>query len=95
MEYGFIFNLLLRCFIVPYLDANRCMYQLGLGLEINIPEAIKWYLKSANQGYGVASNNLAGIFMSGYDSISANPKMAESWYKKAKEQDFFHSPYAG
>jgi hypothetical protein len=25
MEYGFIFNLLLQCFIVPYLDASRCI----------------------------------------------------------------------
>jgi hypothetical protein len=30
MEYGFISDLLLNCFIVPYLTENRCIYRLRL-----------------------------------------------------------------
>lgn len=68
------------------------IYHLGLGLERNILEAVKWYKKSAQQGYGVASNNLAGIFLVGNDGLEANQAEAEKWYKKAREQGFLHTP---
>lgn len=67
------------------------MYHLGFGLEKNIPEAIYWYRKSAEQGYGVASNNLAGIFNTGEHGVAPNSEKAREWYQKAKEQGFSHA----
>ena len=44
----------------------QCMlgniYQLGLGdTMVDEARAIAWYHRSANQGYGVATSNLAGM----------------------------------
>jgi len=68
------------------------MYHLGLGRERIILEAIKWYIKSADQGYGVASNNLAGIYLCGADGVAADRTEAEKWFQKAREQGFSHTP---
>lgn len=68
------------------------MYYLGLGLERNVLEAVKWYKKSATQGYSVAANNLAGIFMFGDQGINPDQAEAEKWYQKAREQGFLHTP---
>lgn len=62
------------------------MYQLGLGLDRDVSEAVKWYKKSANQGYGVASNNLAEILMVGNQDVAIAPAEAEKWYQKAKNK---------
>ncbi|MBW4637016.1 MAG: sel1 repeat family protein [Gloeocapsa sp. UFS-A4-WI-NPMV-4B04] len=67
------------------------MYQLGLGLERNVLEAVKWYKKSAKKGYGVASNNLAEIFMVGDQGVAIDPAEAEKWYRKARKQRFLHT----
>lgn len=69
------------------------IYHLGLGLEKDVLEAVKWYKKSAQQGYSVASNNLAGIFMSGDLGINLDQAEVTEWYQKAREQGFFHAPY--
>ncbi len=68
------------------------MYHLGLGRERMILEAIKWYIKSAEQGYGVASNNLAGIYLCGADGVAADRTQAEHWFQKARKQGFSHTP---
>jgi TPR repeat protein len=39
------------------------IYHLGLGVNHNIKEAIKWYQKSAKQGYLIAENNLKTIYL--------------------------------
>ncbi|MBW4650256.1 MAG: sel1 repeat family protein [Kastovskya adunca ATA6-11-RM4] len=67
------------------------MYHLGLGLERAVLEAVEWYKKSAEQGYGVASNNLAGIFMMGDQGIAMDRAKAEKWVQQAKEQGFLHA----
>ena len=67
------------------------MYHLGLGMEINTLEAVKWYKKSAEQGYGVASNNLAEIFEVGDDGIEADPTEATRLRKQARKQGFLHT----
>lgn len=64
------------------------MYHLGLGIEKNGSEAIKWYMKSARQGYAIASNNLAGIFLVGDCGIAVNQVEAARWYQLALEQGF-------
>lgn len=68
------------------------MYDLGLGIESNVLEAVKWYNKSASQGYAVASNNLGTIYYSGKEGIVRNRAKASEWYQKARQQGFLHSP---
>src|SRR4028118_48328 len=68
------------------------MYYLGLGREKMILEAIKWYIKSAEQGYGVASNNLGGIYLCGAEGVAADRTEADKWFQKAREQGFLHTP---
>ncbi len=68
------------------------MYHLGLGLERSVSEAISWYVRSAEQGYGLASNNLGGIFMAGDEGVAPDRELAKKWYRKAKEQGFLHVP---
>lgn len=76
----------------------QCMvaniYQLGLGSErsdLSGLEAIKWCIRSAEQGYGVASNNLAEIYRGGSCGVAADQAEAEKWYLKAREQGFSHT----
>jgi TPR repeat protein len=68
------------------------MYHLGLGLDGDISEAIQWYQRSAEQGYGVASNNLAGIFKTGEHGDAPDSVEAKKWFQKAREQGFCHTP---
>ena len=64
------------------------MYHLGLGVDRDGPEAIKWYLKSSQQGYPVASNNLAGIYFMGDCGVSVDRQEAARWHKLSKAQGF-------
>ncbi len=68
------------------------MYELGLGLERDVLEAVRYYKKSAKQCYGVASNNLGTIFTIGNGTIAVDSTEAEKWYQKARKQGFLHSP---
>jgi TPR repeat protein len=67
------------------------LYHLGLGVAIDMAAAVKWYLKSSEQGYGVASSNLAGMILAGQWGDGSREK-AEKWYQKAREQGFEHTP---
>jgi TPR repeat protein len=71
------------------------MYHLGLGLDQNTSQAVEWYQKSAEQGYGVASNNLAGIFQVGTNGNNPDMAHAKYWYERAREQGFSHTPLPG
>lgn len=68
------------------------LYHLGLGVGRDILAAIQWYRRSAEQGYGVASNNLAGLFKTGEHGDVPDPVETEKWYQKAREQGFSHTP---
>ena len=68
------------------------MYHFGLGVERNILQAIEWYVKSSDRGYAVASNNLAGIYLTGDEGVTADRREANKWFQKAREQGFLHSP---
>ncbi|MGI0479462.1 tetratricopeptide repeat protein [Geminocystis sp. CENA526] len=39
------------------------IYHLGLGVNPNTQKAVKWYKKSAKQGYLIAKNNLKTIYL--------------------------------
>ena len=58
------------------------MYVDGSGVEKNLAEAIKWFEKSATQGYTPAHINLAWIYSEGI-GIKKDLKKAASWYEKA------------
>lgn len=65
------------------------LYQMGLGVEENLDEAAVWYTRSSNQGYGLASNNLAGILQQ-----RGHIDAAKHYYQLAQKQGFQHSPAA-
>ncbi len=71
------------------------MYQLGLGIQLDLLSAIAWYEKSAQQGYGVASNNLGGIFQMGGEGVPTDLEKSSFWYQQAREQGFLHTPKQG
>lgn len=61
------------------------VYQLGLGdTTIDEVEAMRWYYRSANQGYSVATNNLAGMVW------PISREAASALYQLARQQDFAH-----
>lgn len=51
----------------------------------NDEEAVKWYRKSAEQGYARAQNNLGSMYEDGR-GVSPNDKEAARWYFKAASQ---------
>jgi len=70
----------------------QCMvgniYQLGLGSVVpDLHNAIVWYSRAAAQGYGVASNNLAGMYLVGA-GVSADSEQAQQLYEQARAQGF-------
>ncbi len=70
--------------------AAQCLlgniYQLGLGdIKIDAAEAIRWYYRSANQGYSVATNNLAGMVW------PISREAASALYQLARQQGFDHT----
>lgn len=67
------------------------MYQLALGVEYDGLAAVQWYERAAEQGYGVASNNLAEIYRMGQCGVTADMAVAERWYHRAVEQGFIHT----
>jgi TPR repeat protein len=65
------------------------IYQLGLGeTTVNQDAAMQWYYLAADQGYSVATNNLAGMLW------PISREAASAMYQLAKQQGFIHAPAA-
>ncbi len=63
------------------------IYQLGLGeTAIDEAAAIQWYHRAANQGYSVATNNLAGMLW------PISREAATALHQLANQQGFVHGP---
>lgn len=63
------------------------IYHLGLGCtEQNEAEAEKWYVLASQQGYGLASNNLATLVS------HRDRQRAKELYPLARNQGFIHTP---
>lgn len=60
-------------------------YQRGIGVPINIDEAMWWYEKAAEQGLVFAMTNLAGIYALGSYGVDVDPLTAAIWYTRAAE----------
>ena len=63
------------------------LYQLGLGTEVDEARALAWYESASAQGYGLASNNLAGMRF-----IQGQIEDARRLYQLARNQGFEHTP---
>ena len=62
------------------------MHQKGLGVQQNYAEALTWYRKAADRGYGAAQNQLGWMHQKGL-GVQQNYAEALSWYRKAAGQD--------
>jgi len=62
-------------------------YRIGDGVERNLSEAAKWYLKSAVSGFARAQFMLGG-FYEREDGVEKNLQEAAKWYQKAAEQGY-------
>jgi TPR repeat protein len=64
------------------------IYHLGLGTNQDGSQAIRWYRKSAEQGYAVAANNLAGIYLTGDCNVDIDREEAARLYSLSSELGF-------
>jgi len=55
------------------------MYDQGIGFKEDTKKAIKWYLKSANQGFQKAKLNLGAMYELGR-GVNQNYEQARKWY---------------
>ena len=62
------------------------LYHSGLGLPQSEVEAVKWYIKSAENGYSIAQEYLAAAYREGWFGLSKDVKKAEYWENKLAKQ---------
>lgn len=67
-------------------DLGEAYYD-GKGVTENLPEAVKWFTKAAEQENVKAENNLGNCYYYGY-GVYQNYGEAEKWYTKAAEQGY-------
>lgn len=61
------------------------MYQEGLGVPIDLPQAAAWYLKSASQGNANGQYRVGRLYEQGL-GVPANLALARYWYRMASDQ---------
>lgn len=62
------------------------LHQTGqFGAKADATEAVRWYRKSATQGYSNAQYNLGVMYLRG-EGVERNPKAAINWLRLAAEQ---------
>ena len=67
---------------------KQAQYNMGVyytQVETDYKQAVKWYKKSAKQGYMYAQFNLGHCYEKG-QGVSVNYKEAAEWYEKAAAQ---------
>ena len=72
----------------PHQNEVGYLYLKGKGVKKNIPEAMKWFEKSAGNGDCEAQTNLAYAYYLG-KGVKENLSKAGYWYFKAAEQGHF------
>ena len=68
---------------------GKAEYILGilvLGIEENGPDAVKWFRKSAEQGYPSAQGLLGDVYFKGRGGIKIDYEKAVKWWKLAANQ---------
>lgn len=58
------------------------LYELGLAVELNYSEAIRWYSSAANQGHADAQNNLGWMHLFGL-GVEKSYDEAAKWFELA------------
>jgi hypothetical protein len=61
------------------------MYHGGLGSGVNESEAVKWYQKSAENGYPKAQEFLAAAYREGWFGLPRDPAKADYWLKQLEQ----------
>jgi len=62
------------------------MYNLGVGVEQDYREALKWYRKAADQGYAKAQRNLANMYHTGH-GVPQDIAEGLKWFRRAAKQE--------
>jgi TPR repeat protein len=68
------------------------MYYFGSGVAKDFEEAVKWYLKAAEQGESEAQYNLGVMYAIG-QGVAKNEKRAVEWYLRAAEKNVAKAQY--
>ncbi|MFR5657561.1 MAG: tetratricopeptide repeat protein [Butyricimonas faecihominis] len=63
------------------------MYSEGVGVDANASEAVKWFRKSAEQGYMIGQYNMGLMYELGR-GIGKDVNEAIRWYRKAADQGY-------
>ena len=63
------------------------MYNNADGVLKDSAEAVKWLLKSAEQGYALAQNNLGVMYYNG-DGVLKDSVEAHAWYNNASANGY-------
>ena len=61
------------------------LYYNGYGVAKDYEEAMKWYLKAAEQGYANAENIIGELYYYG-EGVAQDYEEAMKWYLKAAKQ---------
>jgi len=69
------------------------MYEAGLGVHKDSPEAALWLRKAAEQGVAPAQYDLGGLYYRG-QGVPQDYRQAAVWFRKAAEQNFAPAQYA-
>ena len=68
------------------------LYASGVGIPVDKQEAVRWYRKSAGQGYPVGQWNLAFMYIRG-EGVEADFYEARRLFRKAAESGFANAQY--
>ena len=80
-------------FFLPLAEAGHAeaqgiignMFHLGLGRPANLTEAMKWYMRSAEQGYPPALHNIGSIYQAGgFNGTEPDLAKAKDWYERSR-----------
>ena len=73
------------------LGDKEAQYTLGVLYESqkNFSEALTWYIKSAEQNYALAQNELGNVYLDGRVGVEKDLSKSFAWYQKAADNGYF------
>ena len=64
------------------------MYHGGLGVAMDEAAALRWYIKSAQNGYPWAQEYLAIAYQEGWFGLKRDPDQSRVWLKKLEDRGY-------